>query len=197
MFRPLHEALLAAFEGRLNALLQRDESSLERIRRHAGQTLALHIQGLPSAYITLTSVGLRLQQEFTGQADTEVHTSLATLMANLAEQRPAAASGMRIDGNLALPETLQQVALQLDPDWEGWAAEFIGDVPAHALGTTLAKGWQWLQRSRGDLHLDVQEYLQEEIRLLPSRLEIDDWIDDLHHTQLQLDRLEARLARLT
>jgi ubiquinone biosynthesis protein UbiJ len=43
---------------------------------------------------------------------------------------------------------------------------------------------------------DLSEYLQEELRVLPARIEVENFIDDVSQLGMAMDRLEVRLARL-
>jgi len=81
-------------------------------------------------------------------------------------------------------------------DWEEVLAQNIGDIPAHQAGRLLRGSLDWIMSTRGKLREDIGEYLQEEVRLLPSRNEIEAFMDDVSKTRSDVDRLEARIQRL-
>ena len=55
---------------------------------------------------------------------------------------------------------------------------------------------RWLQHARLTLEMDLSEYLQEELRLVPTRIEIENLLEDITRLGMDAERLEARLQRL-
>ncbi|WP_305856196.1 ubiquinone biosynthesis accessory factor UbiJ [Balneatrix alpica] len=198
MFRPLRSALLATLEARLNSLLSRDPWLLQRLPELADRCIELQLQEWPEPlYLRLLEQSLRLQLEAPEQVDARVQANLSQLLARLADpSQPLAGSGIQIDGDHQLLQQIQRLYQGFDPDWEGWLAEHLGDIPAHLIGKALQQQRTWLARSRGELHADLREYLQEESGLLPTPIEVEDWIEDIRQARLHLDRLEARLQQL-
>ena len=54
----------------------------------------------------------------------------------------------------------------------------------------------WARDARATMEANVREYLQEESRELPSRYEIERFTRDLNVLRDDVERAEARLARL-
>jgi ubiquinone biosynthesis protein UbiJ len=80
-------------------------------------------------------------------------------------------------------------------DWEELLARNIGDIPAHGIGQFLRGRQQWIRHTSKQAGLDIGEYLQEEIGLLPSRFEIEDFMSDVDTLRTDADRLAARLEQ--
>ncbi|MFP8968097.1 SCP2 domain-containing protein [Pokkaliibacter sp. CJK22405] len=194
MLQSLQELIFATAEDRVNAVLQRDPLAQEILAPHTGKCVAIEIQSITTLQVLITSAGLTLMPGDTDTCDLRMKGDSSQFLRMMKDQRPAAASGLIIEGDLGLCEALNTLVQQLDPDWEGWLASYVGDVPAHSFGQWFQSGKRWLSRARGDLHQDVQEYLQEELKVLPNRYQIEDWISDSQALQLRLDRLEARFA---
>ncbi|MFW6346818.1 MAG: hypothetical protein ACOC0M_10890, partial [Halomonas sp.] len=86
--------------------------------------------------------------------------------------------------------------LDLDLDWEGELARWLGDLPAHSLAEGLRRLGRFGLRTRDEFRADLAEYLFEEARLLPGRHQLRVLRDHLTELEVATDRLEARLARL-
>lgn len=99
-------------------------------------------------------------------------------------------------GDARLGRKFKTMIGSLDIDWEELLAQRIGDMPAHYLGT-FARGFlEWKSRSRLSVAVSVAEYLQEEIRHLPSRIEVENFLGDVDALREAVDRLEARFRIL-
>ena len=104
-------------------------------------------------------------------------------------------TGVEVIGNTGALITWQNLLRNLDIDWEEALSGVLGDIA----GPKLAAGLRQLvsygtSRSGGVTRL-TGEYLTEELRLLPSRQELELFYEDVDELRLHLDRLEARLQR--
>ena len=81
------------------------------------------------------------------------------------------------------------------PDWEEELSRHVGDVAAHQLGNLVRGGLAWMQQAADTLTRDAGEYLKEESRDLPTRYEVDRFLDDVDRLAADLGRAEARVAR--
>ena len=80
---------------------------------------------------------------------------------------------MEISGDTELAHQLSKILGTMDIDWEEQLSHFTGDLIAHRVGNLFRTARDWGANSSATLGLDIQEYLQEELRLLPGRLEIE------------------------
>ena len=61
----------------------------------------------------------------------------------------------------------------------------------------VARGFiDWGRKTAGSFTGSVVEYLQEEDRDLPTRVEVDEFLESVDQLRDASERLEARLARL-
>ncbi|MCB1155828.1 sterol-binding protein, partial [bacterium] len=90
----------------------------------------------------------------------------------------------------------QAILDDMDIDWEEMLSRYTGDIVAHQLGNLVRGANRWLSRSAGVIEQDLGEYLQEEARSLPPRLEVQDWMNEVDAARSDLDRLEARIKRI-
>jgi ubiquinone biosynthesis protein UbiJ len=62
----------------------------------------------------------------------------------------------------------------------------------------LARGiGSWGKKQSKTLEQNLQEYLQEELRILPGRLEMTPFLDEIDRLRDDTERLSARIAKLT
>jgi ubiquinone biosynthesis protein UbiJ len=64
------------------------------------------------------------------------------------------------------------------------------------VGITVRRTSHWAAENLKTLVSDLSEYLTEEARLLPTRIELDNWTVDVDELRMAVDRIEARLRRL-
>ena len=103
---------------------------------------------------------------------------------------------VEISGDVETGQAFKAVLDTIDIDWEERLARLTGDVLAHQLGNAARHTGSWLTHARLTLEQDLSEYLQEELRVVPTRIEIENLIEDIGRLGMDTDRLEARLRRL-
>ncbi|MCE3285407.1 MAG: hypothetical protein K0R70_1663 [Steroidobacteraceae bacterium] len=72
----------------------------------------------------------------------------------------------------------------------------IGDVAAHQVANVARGFLAWGRKAADAFSQNVAEYLQEEGRDVPTRTELEEFLESVDHLREATDRLEARLARL-
>ncbi|MDT8397562.1 MAG: SCP2 sterol-binding domain-containing protein [Pseudomonadales bacterium] len=200
-FPLLQTALFAALEALLNRAISLDPPAHHRLEALEGRCLAIHCTAPAlSVYLSVDGKGLRL----TGQREDEADASLsggtqALLQLLLAQDKALALRNdeLRISGDLALMQQFQDILAGLNIDWEFYLARGIGDVPTQALSDALHQGRDFVKRSAHSLSLDLDEYLHEEGRMLPAAAELQGFYDSVDELRLRLDRLGARIERIT
>jgi len=85
---------------------------------------------------------------------------------------------------------------EMDIDWEEQLSRLTGDTIAHQLGNTARRAAGVLRHGRRTLERDLGEYLQEELRVLPTRIETENFSADVSRLGMDTDRLAARIRRL-
>jgi ubiquinone biosynthesis protein UbiJ len=103
---------------------------------------------------------------------------------------------VEISGDVETGQAFKAVLDGIDIDWEEQLARLTGDVLAHQLGNAARHTAKWLDHARLTLEQDLSEYLQEELRVVPTRIEIENLIEAIGRLGMDADRLEARLRRL-
>jgi ubiquinone biosynthesis protein UbiJ len=191
--------IASVIEASLNRMLRLNPEAQQQLQTLAGKVLGLRIEGLDQElYFIAHSQGLDVFSSYEGRPDAIISGTPAQL-ANLS--RPDAGSRLlsgeaRIEGNNVVAQAFSALISPMAIDWEEVLALRIGDIPAHQAGRLFRGSLEWLGRSRATLHQDIGEYLQEEIRLLPSRNEVEAFMDEVSRLRSDTDRLEAHIQRL-
>lgn len=191
--------VLAGLEAALNRYLGLDAGTLSRLAAMTGKVVGVELRGLD---ITLAMAphagGIQLLSDYHGTPDTIISgapMSLARL--GYGGDRGALFAGeVQIRGDVALGQRFEAVLRDIDIDWEDHLSRLVGDVAAHQVGRLVRDAMAWGARSADTLGRDVGEYLQEEIRQLPLRDEMDAFIGAVDKLRDDVERLGARVKRL-
>lgn len=194
------DSLLATVEGAINAVLALDAEGAHQIAPIQGRVLLVELTGFGTRlYIVPGESGLLLYGAYDAAPDCTVRgTPAGLLRMALSEHREDAvfAGTVEIDGDNQVAQTLGEVFQELDIDWEELLSKVIGDTLAHRLGQQARAGGRWAQQTGDTLTQDIREYLQEEGRVLPSRLELQAFLSDVDTLRDDVERLAARVERL-
>ncbi|MFP4263304.1 MAG: SCP2 domain-containing protein [Halomonas sp.] len=195
--------LLAGAERTLNGLLARDPAAPGRLARLAGQRLLVRLENPALALaIHFHPEGLDLlrpndadEAEYDAVLELDAET-LGALLGGASMERLMFQGRLAVRGRIPLLEATRDLLLDLDLDWEGELARWLGELPAHSLAEGLRRLGRFGLRTREEFCADLSEYLVEEARLLPGRPQVEVLRDHLTELEVAADRLEARLARL-
>jgi ubiquinone biosynthesis protein UbiJ len=103
---------------------------------------------------------------------------------------------LELRGDSAARIELQKIITGLDIDWEAPLVEALGDVAGHQLAQMLRAVHGWGRQASSSLGRQLEEFIHEEARLSPSRLELEDFYRDVQQLGLQVERLQSRSQRL-
>ena len=81
-------------------------------------------------------------------------------------------------------------------DWEAPLVDALGDVAGHQLAQLLRHAFAWGKQASTSLTRQLEEFIHEEARLSPPRLEVEDFYRDVQELGLRVDRLQSRTERL-
>lgn len=196
----LHTAGLAAAETALNRALELAPAGASQLGRLGDCVFALHCTA-PFVDIYLQPEGrqIRLMGIYDGPVTTSIR-GRASDFAELATATDAAAT--LINGDLELHGDsgplleLQSILTQLDVDWEAPLVNALGDVAGHQLAQFLRDSFSWGKQASSSFGRQLEEFIHEEARLCPPRLELEDFYKDVQELGLRVERLESRAARL-
>jgi ubiquinone biosynthesis protein UbiJ len=192
-------------QGAVNRLLELDPEFAEGVAEFEGTVLEIHVQGLDERlqlHPSASGIGVvPVDDEQQARVAPDVTISgppftLLRLLGSLDSVDGVLPPDVTISGELQLVQRLTRLAKRTRFDWEEPLSKLFGDSVAHELGRGLRGFAAQLGAAVGTLACDVGEYLREERRLSPTRLEVDDFAAGVDTTRDDVERLEIRIARL-
>ena len=103
---------------------------------------------------------------------------------------------LHIEGDVELANQLRVLYKNIDIDWEEIASKYVGDAAAYQMGVFSRRIKDYRQKSVENFRLDVSEYLQEESRIVPTKTEIEQFLNSVDALDADIERLEIRTRRL-
>lgn len=194
-------ALLAAAESALNGYIALDPEGARAFAPIYGRIVAIEIEGL-GARLTLIPGPDRLQLfgPYDATPDCLIRGApLALARMGMAERKESGLSSgeVHIEGDSTVAQHLSEAMAGLDVDWEEQLSRLVGDPLAHQVGQGLRALGEWGRRTGETVKGNLKEYLEEEARLLPSRYEVLDFLSRVDTLRDDVERMEARIERLS
>jgi ubiquinone biosynthesis protein UbiJ len=196
----LHTAALAALETALNRALALSVHSKTALAQLEDCVFALHCTapGM-DIYLHPGAQGIRLTGVHSGPVTTSIKGQAADFTELATSSDPTATlinGGLALEGDSAPLLELQRILAELDMDWEAPLVDTLGDVAGHQLAQLLRQAFAWSKQASLSLTRQLEEFIHEEARLSPPRLEVEDFYRDLQELGLRVDRLQSRTERL-
>jgi ubiquinone biosynthesis protein UbiJ len=167
--------------------------------RLEGRSLSLAISGTPLRLTLVVRDGLLdLDPGMPDTPDTLVEGPPLSLLGLLGSdpQAPLRAGYVRLAGSTEVADRYRELLAAAAPDLEEELSRLVGDPAAHQAGRLARGGVRWARDAAGSLARSLGEYLREERRSLPTPAEIEEWITAVDTLRSDVERADARLARL-
>jgi len=191
----------AGLEQAFNRYLQLDPDSREAMGRLHGRVIAFDVEGLGRSFYLVPgrSGEVQLLAHYEGEPDCRLQgTPLA--LARMNDHRASAeqlfSGQVKIEGDTELAHRIGKILGAMDIDWEEQLSRYTGDLIAHDIGNLVRGAARWGRATLDTLGLDLQEYLQQELQILPARPEIEAFLAEVDQTRDAVERLQARVERL-
>jgi ubiquinone biosynthesis protein UbiJ len=188
---------------RLEAVLNRNVAASRRAQSLArqldGRVMSLTVDGTPIAIHFRAEGGrLAVRSRHDGTADASLSGTPIALLALAGPKAEGAlrTGGVRIEGDAEVAEKFRDLLAEAQPDFEEELARVIGDVGARRIANVARDLFDWGRKAAGSFAGSVVEYLQEEGRDVPTRVEVDEFLEGVDRLRDDTERLEAKLARL-
>jgi ubiquinone biosynthesis accessory factor UbiJ len=191
--------LLARLEEVLNRNVVGSRRAQELARKLDGRALELEVQGTPIRIFLEAHDGrLALADRREVPADARLSgTPLSLLaLAGPGSEGRLRSGGVRIEGDAEVAQAFRELLEQTRPDFEEELSRAIGDVAARRVANLARDVLAFGQRATDSFATSAAEYLQEEGRDLPVRVEVEEFLKDVDRLRDDAERLEARLTRL-
>jgi len=190
-------AATSALEQGINKTLQFDPATRQAMAKLAGKSLLVEVTEPALTLCLHFSVDDVRVTSHSEDATTRLRGPLfGLLQLAVSDNVNLSDSGVEAWGSTSLLADLQRISSQLDIDWEDAISPLLGDVASHALVERLRAHLGWVsERASGGKRL-VQEFLTEELRATPHRLELDRFSREVDQLRLAADRVQSRVERI-
>lgn len=192
---------LKALEKAINKAMKLDDQMPGKLQALNNKVLEMIIAPLNvNFFISFKEGDMLLLDHYEGHPDTVIHSNpiglirLSLLPASKA--RSLFNDKIRISGDIELGQDVKKLFDEMDIDWEGHLAHFTGDVVAHQIGSIIRKGMAFKKQFNEYMSQNLTEYLQEELRVVPSQNELDYFYDEVDELSLSVERLQAYVTQL-
>ena len=189
--------LLRPFEEMLNRRIAGSSRARAMLATLAGRSLELRFAATPMRVRLAESSGtLTIRPAGKEPADAVIEgTPLSFLrLATDDAAKSIRAGGMDVRGDAEVAEGFRRLLEAARPDFEEELSRFTGDAVAHYLAGFARDAAAFGRRAGDTLARNTAEYLTEESRDLPVRVEVEEFLEDVDRLREAVDRLESRVA---
>jgi len=180
-------------ERALNHVLRAAPLALERLRPHAGRTVAFRI-GPAAMALTVQSTGEVAAALPGAPEDLSVRIS-PFLVPRLAAGEEAAFREIEMQGDAELAQEVSFLARNLSWDFEEDLSKAVGDIAAHRIASALRALSRWGRDASLRMAQGAAEYWTEEAPLLASRVKVDSFAREVSELRDAVERLDKRVER--
>jgi len=190
----------ASLEQALNQYLNLDPAASAKMARLHGKVIAFELAGLgQTLYLIPGPSGVQIFSRCEDEPDcTLCGTPLA--LARMGNQRTSSdqlfSGEVKISGDTELAHQFGKILGGMSIHWEAQLARYTGSLVAGDVADVFRNIADRGRRTLDTLELDLQELLQKELRILPERTEVEQFLTDVDKLRDGIERLEARLALL-
>ena len=186
----------ASLETALNLVLRLDPEILPRLGTLSGHVIAIEPSGMAMTFYLLPKPGgIQVMDRCETEPSVRIRATPAALFRQWRGRR-ARGGEIVIEGDVGVGREFQAILARLDIDWEEQLSRVVGDVVARRLGGLWDGLRAWSGRTGDILLRDGGEYLQQELRVLPPRQAIEQFLNAVDLLREDADRLAARVERL-
>jgi ubiquinone biosynthesis protein UbiJ len=177
----------------LNHVLRSAPLAMERLRPHAGRTVAFHVGPFATAF-TIQTTGEVTAALPSASRDLTVRISPA-LLPRLAAREEAAFRDIELQGDMELAQEVSFLARHLTWDVEEDLSKVVGDIAAHRIVSAAREFTRWGREAALRGTQGAAEYWTEESPLIASRVKVQAFIRDVDELRDAVERLEKRIER--
>ncbi|HSN19174.1 MAG TPA: SCP2 sterol-binding domain-containing protein [Usitatibacter sp.] len=180
-------------ERAMNHVLRAAPLALERLRPHAGRTVAFRIGPVAMAF-TVQSTGEVAAAMPGASEDLRVRIS-PFLVPRLAAGEEAAFREIEMQGDAELAQEVSFLARSLRWDFEEDLSKAVGDIAAHRIAMAARGLASWSRDASLRMAQGAAEYWTEESPLIASRVKLESFVREVSELRDAVERLEKRVER--
>ena len=179
----------------INSALAHDEVSLRALGELSGTKVQI-ISHSPqfTIYLKIYADQITLSNEGDIEQTITLSGSLVALVSGLFDADEISTlygTGITANGDTGVLKKLNKLMAGLNIDWEAAIGKLIGPMPAHLVTNAVSKIRPAISKSRRRICEIAIEVAQEEFRLTPTKVEFDNFSEEIQLLSSRVDRLEA------
>ena len=189
--------LLRPFATLINRNIAASARARALLAQVAGRSIDIRVAATPVRLrVTAEAEGISIGSAGDAAADATIEGTPLTFarLATGEAMQTLRAGGAQVTGDAEIAQAFQKLFEAARPDFEEELSRVTGDVAAHRLAGLARGALAFAQRARDTLAQNVAEYLTEESRDLPVRLEVEEFLAGVDRLREATDRLEARIG---
>ncbi|MGI1669532.1 MAG: SCP2 sterol-binding domain-containing protein [Neptuniibacter sp.] len=198
MIEMIQASFFTTTEEICNQLIKSDPVTLHNLSLLRGKVIAVECSAPAlTLYLIPNADGIQIQSVYNDSPDTTLKGSLADFIQLLtAKDKTTAMFGktIQVTGDSTLATRFQEILADARIDWEAMLGDIIGDLPAHQVALFTVWKTQWYKNTGNNLLANLNEYLKEEARLIPTRPETETFYKEVEALHERVERLAARIA---
>ncbi len=186
-------------EKLLNQALHLDPATTPLLKKLSGKIITIELIGVGWQFSFLPDKqSIIVLSDYHGDSHAQVTGAPFTLLRLLLDDSVNLTNSpdVKIVGDIHTVQQFAKLFKTLDIDWEEQLSHYLGDVAAHSLGNLARQSQIYAKTGTSTFQQNVQEYVQEELRYLPTADEINHFLEFIDILRDDVARLEARISRL-
>ena len=193
----LASTLCFGIEKSVNFMLARDADSQHRLAALENKIICIEISDLKLKLVWLFEHNhVRIVSEWRDELDATIAGPLQAI-ARMGLSKAKVAKDLTVSGDMHVVEAFKDLFAKLDIDWEAQLAPYTGDALAFKIGKTTRDAVNFFKNCTQSLQQNSKEFVEEEMNILPSKLRFEDFSNNVRQLHRDVDRLAARLQRLS
>ena len=190
----------ASLEQSLNSYLGLDPIAQKKMAQLHGKVIAFEIEGLgQTLYFIPGPAQLQILSVYEGDPDCTIQGppfALARMGDEQASSEQLFDGAVVISGDTVLALRVSKVIEGMNIDWEALLARYTGSIIAEDVAGLFKQAHQFGTRTLTAAGLDIQELLEKELRLLPGKVELENFLNGVDTLRDDAERLQARINLL-
>jgi len=179
----------------VNRLLRTNSWALDKLKPHAGKTLAVDCPPLALQFQIATN-GELVRAEPGANADAVIGLTPGVLM-RLAARDPTARNETVVKGDVELTGAIDFLWRHLEWDYEEDLSRVFGDIAAHRMASGFRALDRWGRTAFIDIGRAAAEYAAYESPVIASPEALDEFVRAVDEVRDAVERLEKRIHMLT
>ena len=200
LINTLHSTLTGIIEIAINKVLPLDPDYQQKMKRLAGRVVAIYFTDLElQIYFIADEEQFTVLSSYVGKADVKLSGKSWDFfhmgINNHNSGKTNLDSNIHFEGDVVTGQNFAQLFAELNIDWEEALADVTGDIFAHQATKLGRHVGNWLKDVLSNSQDNLSEYMQEEIRITPTKIEIENFFDDINILKEDADKLSEQFKR--